>query len=127
MYNQYRGNWGNYPWLPSGNIIAADMQNGLYVLKLSNASVGAQNPESQLGVQISPNPAQDVLNIRLQNQGPSNWSWSLRNAAGQTISAGNEQLSTETSVQLSGLPQGLYFVEIRDSEGKSAVRKVVVE
>lgn len=127
MYNQYRGNWGNYPWLPSGNIIAADMQNGLYVLKLSNASVGAQNPESQLGVQISPNPAQDALNIRLQNQGPSNWSWSLRNAAGQTISAGNEQLSTETSVQLSGLPQGLYFVEIRDSEGKSAVRKVVVE
>ncbi len=127
MYNQYRGNWGNYPWLPSGNIIAADMQNGLYVLKLSNTSVDTKNPESQLGVQISPNPAQDVLTIRLYNQEPTDWSWNLRNAAGQTISSGNEQLSTETSLQLGALPQGLYFVEIRDSEGKSAVRKVVVE
>lgn len=27
------GNWGAYPFLPSGNILATDMENGLYVLK----------------------------------------------------------------------------------------------
>jgi choice-of-anchor B domain-containing protein len=27
------GCWGEYPYLPSGNIIASDIQNGLYVLK----------------------------------------------------------------------------------------------
>lgn len=127
MYNQYRGNWGNYPWLPSGNIIAADMQNGLYVLKLSNTSVSTEQPEAQLGVQISPNPAQDVLNIRLLQQGSTDWTWSLRNAAGQTVLAGIENQATETSLQLGGMPKGLYFVEVRDTEGKSAVRKVVVE
>jgi hypothetical protein len=33
----YRGNWGNYPFLPSGHIIATDMQNGLFILDASAA------------------------------------------------------------------------------------------
>ncbi len=28
----YNGCWGVYPWLPSGNIIASDIENGLFVL-----------------------------------------------------------------------------------------------
>ncbi len=31
--NGFNGCWGVYPWLPSGNIIAADIEEGLYVLK----------------------------------------------------------------------------------------------
>ena len=30
--NGFNGCWGVYPWLPSGNIIAADIEEGLYVL-----------------------------------------------------------------------------------------------
>ncbi|MEO8148130.1 MAG: choice-of-anchor B family protein [Bacteroidia bacterium] len=30
--NGYHGCWGVYPYLPSGNIIASDIENGLYVL-----------------------------------------------------------------------------------------------
>jgi choice-of-anchor B domain-containing protein len=29
----FNGCWGVYPWLPSCNIIAADIENGLYILK----------------------------------------------------------------------------------------------
>ena len=32
-YNGYIGSWGAYPYLPSGNIIASDINNGLFVLK----------------------------------------------------------------------------------------------
>jgi len=28
----YNGCWGVYPWLPSGNILASDIENGLYIL-----------------------------------------------------------------------------------------------
>ncbi|MCB9335555.1 MAG: choice-of-anchor B family protein [Flavobacteriales bacterium] len=28
----FNGCWGVYPWLPSGNIIASDIENGLYIL-----------------------------------------------------------------------------------------------
>ena len=31
--NGFNGCWGEYPYLPSGNIIASDIQNGLYILK----------------------------------------------------------------------------------------------
>ena len=31
-HDSYRGAWGVYPFLPSGNILFSDMQYGLYVL-----------------------------------------------------------------------------------------------
>jgi choice-of-anchor B domain-containing protein len=33
-YSGYEGNWGTYPFLPSGNILASDIDNGLFVLRL---------------------------------------------------------------------------------------------
>src|SRR6185369_14778777 len=36
--NEYcKGNWGAYPFLPSGKIIATDMQNGIFILDPSRA------------------------------------------------------------------------------------------
>lgn len=32
-YSGTEGNWGTYPYLPSGNILATDIDNGLYVLR----------------------------------------------------------------------------------------------
>jgi choice-of-anchor B domain-containing protein len=32
-YTGYKGCWGVYPFLPSGNIIASDIENGLFVLR----------------------------------------------------------------------------------------------
>lgn len=42
-YN-FRGCWGIYPYLPSGVILASDMQNGLYVLSGDNFSTVSCNP-----------------------------------------------------------------------------------
>ncbi len=102
------------------------MQNGLFMLKLNDGSVGTKSPENQLSVQVSPNPAHDLLNIKLQTSSLGVWSWKLSNAAGQICSTGKES-ATETSIQIAGIPKGLYFVEIRDADGKAAVRKVIVE
>ncbi|MGE0560949.1 MAG: choice-of-anchor B family protein [Flavobacteriales bacterium] len=33
--NGFNGCWGVYPWLPSGNIIASDIENGLFVLDVN--------------------------------------------------------------------------------------------
>jgi choice-of-anchor B domain-containing protein len=38
-YSGWDGCWGVYPFLPSGNIIASDQLNGLYVLELAGAPV----------------------------------------------------------------------------------------
>ncbi len=57
QYNTYYGNWGNYPWLPSGTIIAGDMQNGLQLLKLSVPTATNQPALSEQFVIPRPNPA----------------------------------------------------------------------
>jgi len=38
--NGFNGAWGAYPWLPSGNILVTDIENGLFVIepKYTNAS-----------------------------------------------------------------------------------------
>ncbi len=36
----FAGDWGVFPYLPSGNFVLSDMQTGLYVLRLDQAGVG---------------------------------------------------------------------------------------
>lgn len=127
QYNQYRGNWGNYPWLPSGNIIAGDMQNGLFMLKLNDNTVRTSTPAQALDVQISPNPAHETLNIKWVNPKAETWSWSMLNASGQQVAVGQQETTDETTVKLGALPKGFYWVEIRDASGLIGVRKVAVQ
>jgi choice-of-anchor B domain-containing protein len=60
-HTSYKGAWGVYPYLPSGNIIVSDMQTGLYIIDLS---VGTTNViESSFQNYIFPNPATDRFTI----------------------------------------------------------------
>lgn len=127
QYNGYRGNWGNYPWLPSGNIIAGDMQNGLFMLKLQTSFVGTQSPDNQLSVSVYPNPASGVLNLQFQTPPTEEWTWQISNLAGQRVVAGTGTSAHSQAISVAGLANGLYFVTIQDEKGRLAVRKVVVE
>ncbi|HND88025.1 MAG TPA: T9SS type A sorting domain-containing protein, partial [Saprospiraceae bacterium] len=123
QYLGYYGNWGNYPWFPSGTVIAGDMQNGLYILKLDK-SVSAAEPAAALPVRLSPNPATDLLRVQVDNSAGT-WQWRLLSPAGQTVAQGQSAApAAEISVQ--GLPQGLYFLHIGDEQGLSATQRVVV-
>ena len=43
-YSGFWGSWGVYPFLPSGNILASDMYNGLFVLRTDNIEFDPVNP-----------------------------------------------------------------------------------
>jgi choice-of-anchor B domain-containing protein len=60
-YNSYKGAWGVYPNLPSGNIIVSDMQSGLYVLDCTVPVNSVKNINQNLN--IYPNPAKDYFNV----------------------------------------------------------------
>ena len=60
-YNSYKGAWGVYPYLPSGNIIVSDMQSGLYVLDCTIPVNSIKNINQNLN--IHPNPAKDYFNV----------------------------------------------------------------
>lgn len=59
----YRGNWGVYPFLPSGILLASDMQEGLFVFDVQQAISGVGRVNSDKHFNVFPNPAQDRLNI----------------------------------------------------------------
>ena len=43
----FKGAWGVYPYLPSGNIIVSDMQTGLYIIELSTETENILNSNFQ--------------------------------------------------------------------------------
>src|SRR5690606_13956368 len=65
--NDYRGNWGAYPYLPSGIIIAQDMQNGVFILNAArafSATVDLDEVKDEgLTFNVYPNPTKSVLNV----------------------------------------------------------------
>jgi choice-of-anchor B domain-containing protein len=59
----YNGCWGAYPFLPSGNLLASDRQNGLFVL---DAGLKALiKPLKPFEFKIYPNPFNDKFTIQL--------------------------------------------------------------
>ena len=63
----YRGAWGVYPFLPSGNILVSDMQSGLFVFAPPiNDTTTLEEKEKLI---IYPNPCQDQINIITDNTG----------------------------------------------------------
>ncbi|MFK7936803.1 MAG: choice-of-anchor B family protein [Saprospiraceae bacterium] len=52
-YAGYNGNWGAYPYLPSGNILASDRQYGLFVLSADNVNFSDVTPFNQVDVQTN--------------------------------------------------------------------------
>lgn len=76
--NSYRGAWGVYPLLPSGNVLVSDMQTGLYIFEGYDTdckpvvdlncgfSVSSPDPiELDFSGVISPNPASSYVNLSL--------------------------------------------------------------
>ncbi|WNJ18753.1 choice-of-anchor B family protein [Pontibacter sp. G13] len=67
----YHGNWGVYPYLPSGLILASDMQYGLFVLEFFpngplDTTISSVEPTFQFGVNLFPNPVQSELSIAFE-------------------------------------------------------------
>jgi choice-of-anchor B domain-containing protein len=90
----YHGCWGAYTDLPSGNLLASDMQNGLYVLDISQAiSVGI--PENAAPVQslnAYPNPFIEGFVVSLQLDRAQDVSWEIVDNAGRTVQQGISSL-----------------------------------
>ncbi|TNE60001.1 MAG: choice-of-anchor B family protein [Bacteroidetes bacterium] len=126
QYNQYFGNWGSYPWLPSGTIIAGDMQNGLHLLKITGSS-STETATAAGEILVFPNPVvSDLLTIHRQETGtPAQVR--LFTATGNLVRnsqwlAGTHDLQIKTS----GLPAGIYLLQMGTADGAVHLRKVVV-
>lgn len=117
----YKGCWGVYPYLPSGHILASDMQNGLYVLDF------IQQPSSIYSDQTSadkftvyPNPANEYLTI-LPSENVDEII--IYNAFGQLVKESN----SSDLLSIAGLTSGYYYLKVKDIQGNFTLHPWIKE
>lgn len=111
--NVYRGCWGVYPFLPSGNILVSDMQTGLWILNSPLLSVENSAPGVE-SFEVYPNPTSDFTNIPRELVGAE---YSIYDLQGRLIQSG---VATST-LSLTSLSTGVYVLQaFKDSSLYSA-------
>lgn len=144
----FAGNWGVYPYLPSGNILASDMQNGLFVIENSftpdcdaylvesceNAVPVAEIYQPVKALKIYPQPAANQLTIDFFLKEPAaDFNFSLTDISGRQVAAWNNQavFAGENKFNLdipNSLNNGFYIMVIdNDDDTVGITRKVVVQ
>ena len=119
-YDGLYGCWGVYPYLPSGNIIASDQLNGLYVFDLA---VSTPNIDKVV-VEVYPNPTHDFLTIKVPVELSGRSVASILDMSGRQIMQDIE-LMGDVQIDVSGLASGVYAVRIENGE-MSVVKRVVI-
>lgn len=114
----YNGNWGAYPWLPSGNIIASDMRNGIFILNATAAftttvinpvGLTANRPENA-AVIAYPNPADTKLAIHFAAPGINKIQ--LFDMHGKLVFEEERREAVAEILDVSAFPVGLYLLKI---------------
>jgi len=124
----YEGNWGVYPFLPSGLILVSDMQTGLYVLEFDDPNATTSVEESLEGqLRFYPNPASDQVVIKALAKPLTDVSISLFDLQGkQLVEKHIGQLHSTTLNLPEGISQGMYILQVRTAEGKSLREPLIV-
>jgi len=144
----FAGNWGVYPYLPSGNILASDMQNGLFVLEnivtpdcdayqvesCENAVPVAELFQPVKALKIYPQPVADQLTVDFFLEEPTaNLSFTLTDINGrqvtnwnnQSVSTGENKFNLEVP---NSINNGFYIMVITNEDNSVGItRKVVLQ
>ncbi len=96
----------------------------LYRMPLSVLDVRETNQPS--GIEVFPNPANDILTVKMPVMANQTVSWSVANLLGTKIINGSKQLSNGGFIiNVSGLNDGVYFLNV-SNENINIQKKLVV-
>lgn len=111
----YQGCWAAYTKLPSGNILASDMQLGLFVLDVSGLPTSVKNENLNTGISIYPSPAINELFVKIENPTGSQ-SITLTDITGKIVLTENAEMNNINKISVNKIAAGQYTVTIRDSK-----------
>lgn len=115
----YLGCWGAYPWLPSGNIIASDMQNGLYILDGSVALGIPKNPSLTTNAWVYFNAMNNSFDIHAVANKTEKASVFVTDVTGRKVFTSSFELnggqSNFLSIPALSFTSGVYLIKIEGS------------
>ena len=113
----YEGCWGVYPYLPSGNIIASDMNTGIFLLKPSS-NLAISETQIISGVETFPNPFTNKVSIRFLSTQKQQAHLLVYNLQGKIVTEKIiETLQGENEIEINNLEQeGMYIIKIVTSQ-----------
>jgi choice-of-anchor B domain-containing protein len=124
-YPSYGGCWGIYPYLPSGNIIASDMSNGLFVL--DGSALFNFQPEIPVfpGLAFGQNPVNSHVELYYSNSVGSQLNVEVFDLSGKKVAGQSFGLTASGSekfrLPVAQLATGFYVV--RASDGSQSLIK----
>ncbi|TND09814.1 MAG: hypothetical protein FD123_938 [Bacteroidetes bacterium] len=126
----YHGCWGAYQDLPSGNILASDMQNGLYILNITQSMSVPAAQSAVSSVSAYPNPFNENFMVNISLEKAQEITYRIYDNAGrlvfeemQNLPAGNSLLD----VTADNLAVGCYSMTISGENFKGNVKLAKVK
>ncbi len=121
----YEGAWGVYPFLPSGNILVSDMQEGLFVIQAVDPIIGSTSDQSiDSDWRIYPNPVYKSFNIKGENIQIDS-EVLLKDHQGRIVQRFNKY--TEEYVLDPKLPEGHYLLCLYNDDGQTTKSLIIVK
>lgn len=128
----YNGNWGAYPYLPSGRIIAGDMHNGVFILDASAAftstvvnPVGVQENSAESAALIAyPTPADKILSVHFAANGSN--VLKLSDVTGTILLEQKFAGKVAENIDVSIFKAGVYVLTI-SNKGVTKQKKILIQ
>ena len=143
--NNYEGAWGVYPFLPSGNLVVSDMQEGLFILESIDSGCDPKANIQQCFVpvgtndlnqyvssfEVFPQPASNELNLTIAIDKSSDATIEMLDLRGQIVQSfmttNLEQGAHNFTFGLNEeVATGMYVLRIR-GEQLNIAKKIIVE
>ena len=129
----YNGQWMNYPYFASGNIVATDIQNGFFVLRPTGLTTAgeADAPQTTGGLTLSapaPNPTTSEARLRLTVDAPQRVRAVLLDVLGREAAVlfdGTADRETDLVVRRGSLAAGTYVVRVTGERGVASRTLIV--
>lgn len=118
LYYNFSGNWVQSQF--EGTIMIRPLFG-----KEINVSTGTISPPKNqfLEYTIYPNPASDILNININDQFIENYRFTIFDIYGRVFI---DETSQQSTLDISGLNPGIYFIRISNSKGTNTTKKFMV-
>ncbi len=102
-------------------VVVTNIFNTEFVTTLGSADFGANN------MMVFPNPANNTIQISLQNTSETMASVTITDVLGKNIRTIKTTTGNQMNVDVSDLSQGVYFVEITTTNNLKQVKKLIKE